>query len=218
MGQSANKLEMEVTKKLQMGYLLHLPEEYDSEPEKQWPLLLFLHGSGERGDNLDKVKIHGIPKIAEKNPGFPFIALSPQCPQGSNWSREQETVIVLLERITQSFRVDPKRIYLTGLSMGGYGTWRLACDYPDKFAAIAPVCGGGEPYRAKSLVHLPIWAFHGAKDSVVSIRESENMVNPIQALGGNAKLTVYPDTDHNSWTETYDNPELYEWLLSHRLA
>lgn len=218
MGQSARILEKEVTKKLQMGYLLHIPERYDAEPDTLWPLLLFLHGSGERGDNLEKVKIHGIPKIAEQDPTFPFIALSPQCPAGSNWYRQQDAVLELLNDIMTTLRVDPKRIYLTGLSMGGYGTWQLACDYPNKFAAIAPICGGGDPYRAKFLIHTPVWAFHGAKDSVVSITESENMVNPIKSNGGNATLTIYPDKDHNSWTETYDNPKLYEWLLSHRLS
>ena len=105
---------------------------------------------------------------------------------------------------------------LTGLSMGGYGTWALASKYPDRFAAIAPICGGGKRFMAYRLKDTPVWAFHGAKDRVVPLEESEEMVNAINARGGSAKLTVYPDAGHDSWTESYDNSELYDWLLEHR--
>ncbi|MDF2720092.1 MAG: phospholipase/Carboxylesterase [Paenibacillus sp.] len=215
MSQSAYRMEKEIRKNVQLNYLLHLPEQYGKQAGVKWPLIVFLHGSGERGDDIEKVKIHGIPKIAERDPSFPFIALSPQCPKDSYWNIEQDGVMALLDEIVTGYYVDTSRIYLSGLSMGGYGTWKLACDYPDRFAAIAPICGGGDPYRAKALKHTPVWAFHGAKDSVVSIGESEQMVERLKAGGGNVRFTVYPDADHNSWTETYDNPELYEWMLRH---
>ncbi|TNJ67700.1 phospholipase [Paenibacillus hemerocallicola] len=215
MSQSAYRMEKEIRKNVQLNYLLHLPEQYGKQAGVKWPLIVFLHGSGERGDDIEKVKIHGIPKIAERDPSFPFIALSPQCPKDSYWNIEQDGVMALLDEIVTGYNVDTSRIYLSGLSMGGYGTWKLACDYPDRFAAIAPICGGGDPYRAKALKHTPVWAFHGAKDSVVSIGESEQMVERLKAGGGNVRFTVYPDADHNSWTETYDNPELYEWMLRH---
>jgi len=217
MSQTAHQLEKQVTKTIRLNYLLHLPEDYDKNNERKWPLLLFLHGAGERGDDIQKVKTHGIPKIAENDLSLPFIAVSPQCPEDSFWSSEQEALLALLDEITANFNVDVKRIYLTGLSMGGYGTWHLASSHPEKFAAIAPICGGGNPNRVQALVHTPVWAFHGAKDNVVRLEESERMVNALKERGGNAKLTVYPEADHDSWTETYDNPELYSWLLSYSL-
>ena len=217
MGQTACQLEKQVTKTVRINYLLHLPEGYEQDNQRKWPLILFLHGAGERGDDIQKVKAHGIPKIAENDPKLPFIAVSPQCPEDSFWTAEQDALLALLDEITTGFNVDEKRIYLTGLSMGGYGTWHLASARPGKFAAIAPICGGGNPNQARALVNTPVWAFHGAKDNVVSLEESERMVNALQARGGNVKLTVYPEADHDSWTVTYANPELYSWLLSHSL-
>jgi predicted peptidase len=125
-------------------------------------------------------------------------------------------LINLLDDIVSRYNVDTERIYLTGLSMGGYGTWTLAAAYPQRFAAIAPICGGGERYMADKFKNVPVWAFHGAKDNVVPPVKSEEMVNAINARGGNARLTVYPDAAHDSWTATYDNPELYDWFLKHR--
>ncbi|MBD2863056.1 carboxylesterase family protein [Paenibacillus oceani] len=215
MSQTVNRLEKQIIKPIQLQYLLHLPQSYDPESSERWPLILFLHGAGERGDDIEKVKIHGIPMLAERNPSFPFIAVSPQCPKNAYWHQKQDGVMALLDEITANYNVDDKRIYLTGLSMGGYGTWNLACDYPDKFAAIAPICGGGDPYRAKLLVKTPVWAFHGAQDTIVLIEESERMVEQLQACGSDVRLTVYPEAKHNAWTETYENPELYEWMLSH---
>ena len=122
----------------------------------------------------------------------------------------------LLDDIVARYDVDTDRIYLTGLSMGGYGTWALASKYPDRFAAIVPICGGGKRFMAHRIKDMPVWAFHGAKDSVVPLRESEEMVEAINARGGNAKLTIYPDAGHDSWTKSYENPELYDWLLEHR--
>ena len=199
---------------LQMDYLLYLPEDY-GKVDKQWPLMVFLHGAGERGGNLDLVKMYGPAKLAEEGKDLGFIIVSPQCPEGKWWSNYIEKVMALVDEACDNYDVDQSRIYLTGLSMGGYGTWAVASTYPDRFAAIAPVCGGGHPFIADNLKGTPVWAFHGAKDDVVSLSESQNMVNAVNAAGGAAKLTIYPEANHDSWTKTYDNPELYKWLLEH---
>ena len=214
-GQHSMTYEKEVTKKLSCKYLLFLPESY-GQVKKRWPLMLFLHGAGERGDDLNKVKVHGPPKIVEKRKDFPFIVVSPQCPEDDWWTRKTEVLINLLDDIVTRYDVDTERVYLTGLSMGGYGSWALASEYPDRFAAVVPICGGGNRIMSIFLKDMPIWAFHGAKDSAVPVEESKEIVEAINARGGNAKLTIYPDANHDSWTETYNNKELYDWLLEHR--
>lgn len=203
-------------KKLALNYLLYLPKSYEADQDKKWPLLVFLHGAGERGDDLEKVKIHGPPKLAEAGKEFPFIIISPQCPKDSWWP--WEPVLELIDDAEKRYRIDPKRIYLTGLSMGGYGTWNFASQAPNRFAAIAPICGGGTPYLMKRLPHLPVWAFHGAKDGAVPLVESERMVAALKRAGNQkAKLTIYPEAGHDSWTEAYNTEALYDWLLSHSL-
>jgi len=214
-GQHDQTFEKAVRKDLNCSYLLFLPESYGQE-NKSWPLMLFLHGAGERGSDLQLVKKHGPPKIAEKQKDFPFIVVSPQCPKEQWWDENLDVLIHLLDEIVAKYDVDEERVYLTGLSMGGYGTWALGSRCADRFAAIAPICGGGTRPMARRLMDMPIWAFHGAKDKVVPLEESEQLVKLINDRGGNAKLTVYPDAGHDSWTETYDNPEFYDWLLSHR--
>jgi predicted peptidase len=214
-GQHDQTFEKEITKTLSCKYLLFLPEGYGKE-QKRWPLMLFLHGAGERGDDLNKVKVHGPPKIVETRKDFPFIVVSPQCPEDDWWTKKTEMLINLLDDIIARYDVDPERVYLTGLSMGGYGSWALASEYPDRFAAVVPICGGGNRIMSIFLKDMPIWAFHGAKDSVVPVEESKELVEAINARGGNAKLTIYPDANHDSWTETYNNQEVYDWLLEHR--
>ncbi|WP_375510152.1 prolyl oligopeptidase family serine peptidase [uncultured Nostoc sp.] len=177
------------------------------------PTILFLHGAGERGSNLDNLKRHGVAKIVEQQPDFPFIVISPQCPRGEYWNVDR--LSALLDEVIASYPIDPDRVYLTGLSMGGYGTWHLAAAQPERFAAIAPICGGGNPQAARNLKNLPVWAFHGAKDNVVPLSESEIMVSALKARDGNVKFTVYPEANHDSWTQTYNNPELYKWFLQH---
>ena len=205
--QRAAKFEIRRT----LDYLLHLPENYESR--ETWPLIVFLHGAGERGDNIAKVKVHGPPKLVESKPDFPFIVVSPQCPSGQRWNAPD--IMALIQHIKTKYPVDNERIYLTGLSMGGYGTWDIATKYPDDFAAIAPICGGGNPRFARRISHLPTWAFHGAKDTVVPISQSESMVNAMEAAGGKPRFTIYPTAGHDSWTATYNNPELFEWFLQH---
>lgn len=198
--------------KLPYNHLLFVPADY--EKREKWPLIVFLHGAGERGDDLDLVKKHGPPKIVEGKPDFEFIVVSPQIPANERFDAEK--VGQLVDQAVKSLKVDADRIYLTGLSMGGYGTWSTAAKYPDRFAAIVPICGGGDPETAERLKAIPCWVFHGAKDTAVSLQKSEEMVAALKKAGGEPKFTVYPEAGHDSWTETYNNPELYKWLLEQR--
>jgi predicted peptidase len=203
-----------ISRKVSYRYLLYVPKAYAGNSRQRWPLLLFLHGSGERGDDLAKLKVHGPPKVLDGWDEFPLVVVSPQCPDGQRW--QSDVLAALLDDVTDRLRIDPDRIYVTGLSMGGRGTWDLAMSYPERFAAIAPVCGGALPDRACSLKDLPVKAFHGAKDTVVPLAETETIVEAVKKCGGTAELVVYPETGHDSWTVTYADPSLWEWLLSHR--
>lgn len=214
--QSEQCLKTEIIQPIKLGYLLYLPPDYNSTGEGS-PMILFLHGAGERGDNLNQVKIHGLPKMLETDSNFPFIVVSPQCPAESWWTFHLEALKALIDDITARYNVDKSRIYLTGLSMGGFGTWTLAAVYPDYFAAIAPVCGGGEYIIAKhNRYRMPVWAFHGAKDDVIPLQRSQEMVDSVRSCGGNVEFTVYPELDHNCWDAAYANKDLYKWFLAHK--
>lgn len=211
--QQGKHFEKEITVKVKANYLLYLPEEY-GKGDKAWPLVLFLHGAGESGNDLEKVKKHGPPKLIAAGKKFPFIVVSPQSP-GFGW--DAMTLNALLDDLMASYKVDRDRIYLTGLSMGGFGTWTLAAAHPEKFAAIAPICGGGNPADAKKIKDLPIWVFHGAKDRTVPPSRSEAMVKALKGAGAeHVQFTLYPEAGHDSWTETYNNPDFYEWLLKQK--
>lgn len=220
------KLNFSVTRKVAMEYLYYLPKEYQVRDLRKWPLMLFLHGAGERGTNVQSVAIHGPLSLVKQGRNFPFIIVAPQCPEGERW--QNDSLLKLLEIVTRRYAVDTNRIYLTGLSMGGFGTWSLGAARPDLFAAIAPICGGGQAIdvllagygkTANPVAALPVWAFHGAKDTVVLPEESEHMVDAFKKAGAKEiKLTIYPEANHNSWAETYNNPELYDWLLAHALT
>ena len=212
-GQNARKLDKEIKVAVKADYLLFLPADYGKDPAKKWPTILFLHGAGERGSDVNLVKVHGPPKIVEQKKDFPFIVISPQCPAGGWW--DPQTLIALLDEVSADHAVDPDRVYLTGLSMGGYGTWETAIRHPDRFAAIAPICGGGNKHRVRGIKHVPTWVFHGDKDGAVPVAESIEMVDALKAAGGDVQFTRYPDAEHDSWTETYNNPKLYDWFLSH---
>ena len=195
-------------------YQLHIPT--GVRGEQDWPLLIFLHGSGERGSDIVKVKVHGPPKVADRDPAFPFILVSPQLPEGEDWDLAKLDAIV--DRAMEALPVDPARVYLTGLSRGGHATWRWAAEEPTRFAAIAPVAGRGNPGTACRLMDLPVWAFHGDRDDVVLPEGSFAMSRAIRACGGRqARLSIYPDLGHNAWDPAYDDPVLYEWFLSHSL-
>lgn len=203
------------TQSLRLGFLLFLPRSYGSDAGHKWPLILYLHGIGERGTDLGLVKMHGIAKIVEQEPDFPFVAISPQCPDETVWPDHHDALNALIEEIVAAYAVDADRIYLTGNSMGGYGTWSLAASYPQRFAALAPICGGGEPEGVCALKEVPVWAFHGAEDPAVELQNGQEMVDALRACGGNVRFTVYPGVGHDSWTQTYDSPELYQWFLQH---
>jgi len=174
---------------------------------------------------LKKVKVHGPPKIAEKK-NFPFILVSPQCPEDKWWPNEVDMLTNLLDDIISRYDVDEERIYLTGLSMGGYGAWRLVTEEPERFAAVAPICGGGIPALAEKFKDVPVWAFHGAKDDIVPLERSQVMVDALKAVGSDVKFTVYPEglesaaedvPLHDVWTEVYFHENLYDWFLQHKL-
>lgn len=222
---SAEKFNCTLTRNVQTKYLLYLPPDCAAVPGQRWPLLLFLHGAGERGDDLALVARHGPLKLVRQGTNFPFIIIAPQCPKGQHW--DNDVLTALLDRVVKQYAVDESRIYLTGLSMGGFGTWSLGAAHPERFAALAPVCGGGEtisitlaqhfdPAKLAQMKAMGVWAFHGGKDPTVLTDESERMVNTLKKAGcQDVKLTIYPEAKHDSWTETYANPKFYEWLLSH---
>jgi predicted peptidase len=221
--QTSHHFARTVTQKQALDYLLFLPRDYNAKRAEGWPMILFLHGAGERGTNLSRVKAHGPPKRVESHPDFPFVLVSPQCPEGRTWDVSELTG--LLDEVIARHNIDTNRIYLTGLSMGGFGTWSLGMSQPERFAAIAPICGGGERLKVllagrtkgEVLRKLPVWAFHGAKDPVVPLEESERMIDALKRAGAqNVKLTVYPEAGHDSWTRTYDQPEFYQWLLEQK--
>jgi predicted peptidase len=215
-GQSEQVFQKEITKTVSLRYLLYLPKGYGEQKDQKWPLILLLHGAGERGNDLALVKKHGPPKLVEQGKEFPFIIVSPQCPAGMWWTEMLDSLVALLDDVQSKYAVDPDRVYMTGLSMGGFGTWALGCRHPERFAAIAPICGGGDWFLAERLKNVPVWVFHGGRDPVVPLRESTEMVDALKKAGGDVQLTVYPEAQHDSWTETYNNPKLYEWFLSHR--
>lgn len=199
-------------------YQLFLPRGTTARNERKgarWPLMIFLHGSGERGDDVARVKVHGPPKVADRDPNFPFILASPLLPAEEDWDTAKLDRIV--KHLLRTLPIDPDRVYLTGLSRGGHATWRWAAAEPGRFAAIAPVAGRGDPATACALKDLPVWALHGDRDDVVTPEGSFAMARAIRACGGRmSRLTIYPDLGHNAWDPAYDDPELYLWLLSHR--
>lgn len=204
-----------------LPYLVHLPPGYDEDTTKRFPLILFLHGSGEAGyggEDLAKLRKAGLAALAETGKDlpadFPFIVISPQCPPDADWSPYD--LERLMEEVESKYRVDTDREYLTGLSLGGYGTWDYAIAFPHRFAAIAPMSGAGDPADVARIKDLPTWIFHGAKDGVVPVEEAHRMHDALTKIGGRVRLTIYPDAGHNSWTPSYRNPELWKWLFEQR--
>ncbi|MDR3456923.1 MAG: prolyl oligopeptidase family serine peptidase [Verrucomicrobiae bacterium] len=222
-GLTPHQFSVERKQVLAADYLLSLPDGYVADPAKRWPLILFLHGAGERGADVWLVAKHGPFKTEAATNNF--IIVSPLCPAGKIWS--EDVVLALLDDIEAKYPVDTHRVYLTGLSMGGFGAWNLGLSHPEKFAAMAPICGGGQTipiilakvYDAATLANmrsLGIWAFHGGKDTTVPPGESEHMVKALQQAGcTDVKLTIYPEATHDSWTQAYSDPELFAWFLKH---
>jgi predicted peptidase len=214
--QRVQSFEKTICKEAHLNYLLYLPKEYD-KTDKKWPVILFLHGMGESGSDPNLVTKQGLAKLIAQGKDFDFIIVSPQCPRNNWWTDLTAELNALVDDITARYKVDTNRLYVTGLSMGGFCTWSLIQRYPNKFAAAAPICGGGDTVMAEfRLGKMPIWVFHGAKDNVVPLSKSEEMVKALKKAGNqNVQFTVYPEAGHDSWTETYNNPQLYQWFLSY---
>lgn len=198
-----------------LSYLVQYPASYEHSAKKKWPVMLFLHGSGERGFDLDSVRKWGPPKIADKQ-DLPFIIVSPQCPPERRWGEYNLELKQVLEEAINNYNIDENRIYLTGLSMGGFGVFSMAMEYPDYFAALAPVCGGGDPTRVKTIKSIPIWIFHGNEDQVVPPARSKEMVDALNEIGGNVKFTLFEGVNHFSWIPAYNDSGLFEWFLKQK--
>jgi predicted peptidase len=195
-------------------YLLYLPKDYQAG--KEFPLMLFLHGRGESHGPLDLVAKWGPPRMAARGDDLPFIVVSPQCPGADRWSsdQQQQRLSELLDEVVNKFAADKSRLYLTGLSMGGFGSWRMAADQPDRFAAVVPICGKGDPEHGEKLKDIPIWVFHGDQDKAVPFEHSVDMVEAIKQAGGTkVRFTTLEGIGHNSWSAAYATPELYGWML-----
>eukprot|EP01124_Arcella_intermedia_P017345 TRINITY_DN24111_c0_g1_i1.p1 TRINITY_DN24111_c0_g1~~TRINITY_DN24111_c0_g1_i1.p1 ORF type:complete len:296 (-),score=42.01 TRINITY_DN24111_c0_g1_i1:33-881(-) len=219
-----------------LRYLLSLPSAYTTQPQARWPLLLFLHGSGERSGDMDVLNKHGIPRLLQvyqrwKTGGGEgdagsgcarfvvenFITVSPQLDPSHPFGWKPTLLGALLDTLEQTYRVDPGRIYATGLAMGGFGVFNLAQHFPGRLAAIIPICGGGDASNLIPLRQLPTWVFHGELDEVIPVAYSKEMVDELDKMGSNVKFTFYPEADHNqSWTVTYNNMDIYNWLLEQR--
>lgn len=216
-----------------LPYRLLTPKDYDAG--KRYPVVLFLHGAGERGDDNRAQLVHGMKDFAseEIRDKYPCFVVAPQCPVNAQWvdtpwSADAHTMppkptapmrmsLELLSALEQEFSIDPHRIYVTGLSMGGFGAWDAIQRQPQRFAAAVPLCGGGDTGLAKVVANIPIWAFHGADDTAVKTQRSRDMLAAIRAAGGSPRYTEYPHTGHDCWTPTYRNPEMYAWLFAQAL-
>jgi predicted peptidase len=213
-GRSAHRLVLHDQADDHVNYLLYVPA--GSPPAGGWPTILFLHGSEQRGDNPSMLEDLAILAFVDRVGGFPFVAILPQCPQGEHWS--PGVLRQLLDSVEADVPVDRSRVYLTGFSMGGYGTWQAAAAMPGVFAAIAPLCGVADLQDVPHLVGIPAWVFHGARDRNVPLSESVEMVRALRQAGGDPRFTVYPEREHDIWTMTYRDSRLYLWFLSHALS
>jgi predicted peptidase len=221
MQQHTAELDKTIAKPVRLSYLVWLPDDYQAYA-KGWPLVLFLHGRGERGADLSVLLQHGLPRRLAEGFPLPAVVVAPQCPADSDWTLHDDALIALLDELSASYRLDPSRIYLTGLSMGGREALRLAAAYPSRFAALVVVCGRRPdglrtPEDLRPLRRVPTWIFHGARDQVVPIEESQAIVASLRAYGANVRFTTYPEAGHDAWTQAYAEPELYSWLLSNAL-
>lgn len=207
------KHKWKTDKYFNFGYIRYLPLDYD--PSKKYPLVFFLHGAGERGDDIERAATYGYMKcVREQGREYPFVLVAPQCPDGKYWGCYTESLIAFLEEMIATLSIDESRVYLTGHSMGGTGTWMLAMACPEKFAAIAPVCGTGISWFGEMLTNIPIYVYHGDCDPIVPIQESVNMVSAVNRLGGDAKLQICYGRGHDTCVEAYENDELLNWFLA----
>ena len=197
------------------NYLLHLPK---TPKEGGLPLIVALHGAGERGDDFSKIAVHGIAKYIEGGMDIPAVVLAPQCPEDMIWNLLTFELKELIDFVIEEYGIDSTRVSLTGLSMGGYGTWEMGMSYPGFFSALAPVCGGGISWRVGSIGKTPVWAFHGDCDDVVPAQNSYEMCDRLKAVGGIVRLTVFHGVDHNSWEPAYEQTNVIDFLMSAKKA
>ncbi len=205
--------ESKKTPSITMNYYIALPEDYDTS-DKKYPLILFLHGAGERGTNAPVTKVHGVPKLIDRGEKIDAVCITPQCPSELVWDNIVMELKELLDGIIAEYRIDTENVNCTGLSMGGFGTWTMGVTYSTFFHKIAPVCGGGMAWRAAALKDVPIKAYHGGADGVVNPERSKEMVNAVIAQGGSAELTIYEGVGHDSWVNAYEKSDLVEWLIT----
>ncbi|MBO5091108.1 MAG: dienelactone hydrolase family protein [Clostridia bacterium] len=198
-----------------LNYILTAPD--DIQPGEKLPLIVFLHGAGERGDNIEMLKVYCVPKLFTKNPshlGVRAYTLSPQClAHPFTWYDLKNEVMALIDEVIANNQIDPEKVSLCGISMGGFGTWELAMTHPHRFYKIAPLCSGGMSWRAWAL-KMPVRAFHGKRDDVVPYEYSTLMVNAVKACGGNAELITFDDLSHNCWDRAFEETDLIKWLVN----
>ena len=185
----------------------------DLQAGEKLPLILFLHGAGERGEDLDILFNNGAPKCFKENPPVRAILVAPQCPNGITWANQVERLKSFFDKIIATYPVDEDKVTLTGLSMGGFGTWEFATTYPEMLAGIAPICGGGQAWRCDALLHMPIRTFHSDDDPIVSINYTLDFVNRLKAMGANPDFTLLHGLGHDSWTYAYTQTDLFDWLI-----
>ena len=214
---SSKEFLTSLTIPVSLKYNIYYPDNY-YDSDTTFPLVLFLHGAGERGNDLSLVEKHGIPKMINNGEDFPFITIAPQCPKNQWWSEPLyvKTLILLVEDIIRSNKIDIGRIYATGLSMGGYGTLAIAKERPDLFSAIIPVCGGMDTTDIERLKDIPIWLFHGDEDKVVPVENSELIYDLLKPMNPDIKITIYKGVNHNSWDMTYNDKKIYDWILKYK--
>lgn len=208
-------IDKQILKTIRMKYLLYVPSAYDENDSKKWPLILYLHGAGGSGMQLDAIRKEGLPAYVENERNFPFIVVAPQCPLGAFWNTREDEVLAVLDELEEHWPIDSDRVYLTGFSMGAYGVWHLAEHHPERFAAIAPVSGGGDPAHARKLKDMPTWIFHGMDDQVIRPSESEKIAEAMRGVGAEVELTLYPGMGHDCWKKVYANEGLYRWFSEH---
>jgi predicted peptidase len=205
-----------ITKTVSLKYAIYLPDGYEKANSKtEYPLILFLHGAEYRGNDISKILDLGPLRYAKEHPGFPFMVVAPLCPAGKQW--EPDELIALLDYIEKKYRVQKSAVYITGYSMGGAGTWATAMKYPERFAAVAPLCGRLIPLLIGNLWQTPVWVFHGDKDDVVPFAQSEEAVKCLEGMGNkNVRFKVFPNRGHDIWHDVYESSELYSWFMQFR--
>lgn len=206
-------MEYKILQFNKIKYVIRYPNGYDVA--KKYPVLIYLHGAGGRGEDISVIRNHKVFLLTEKHMDLEFITVAPQC-YADTWFDIFEQLQAFIKMIYSSDFCEKERVYLMGASMGGYGTWQMAMSLPELFAAIVPICGGGMYWNTPRLKDVPVWAFHGDSDPVVLPRESEQLVFRVNQCLGKAKLTLYENTEHDAWTATFNNREVFEWLLSNK--